>query len=427
MKRMLFVFAILLSVVMPSFAAEFQCGQASADITPPVPYRLRGYFSERPSTAIHDPLNAKAIVFRQGNVQAALVMLDLTAVPRSITDVVRRDASKATGIPVEAIIVAATHSHTAPLFNNSVRDYLHNQAVKKYGKDKLEEFDYPKYLIENATKAIVQAHAALKTSDLGFMSIEAPPVAFNRRYFMKNSTDVKCNPGIKNPNVIKPAGPIDPRLSVLFISDSGSKTPKASLTNFALHLDTTGGTLVSADYPFYLEEVLKNKYGEKFLSIFGNGTCGDINHFDVSGKNPRRKAPEIGQLLGDAIAAAADKETKPLTTSLATACKVAVCPQVAFTEEETKEAFAHQGEMLSGANKKLTLAERMKIEKATMMAGTPRNLSFDIVAIRLSNDTGLVAIPGEIFVESGLAIKKASPFRNTIVIELSQDDVGYIP
>ncbi|MDD3588164.1 MAG: hypothetical protein PHQ75_13355, partial [Thermoguttaceae bacterium] len=304
--------------------------------------------------------------------------------------------------------------------------YLHNQAVKKYGKDKFEDFDYPKYLKENAIKAIVQAHAALKTSDVGFMSIEAPPVAFNRRYFMKDLPDVKCNPGVKNPNIIKPAGPIDPALSVLFIFDSGVKSPKASLTNFALHLDTTGGTLVSADYPFYLEEVLKSRYGAKFLSVFGNGTCGDINHLDVSGAT-RRKAPEIGRLLGEAIVASADKETRPQDVSLATACKVAVCPQVAFTAEETKEAFAHQGEMLSGAKGKLTLAQRMKIEKATTMAGTPRNLSFDIVAIRLSRDTAIVAIPGEIFVESGLAIKKSSPFRNTIVIELSQDDVGYIP
>ena len=39
----------------------------------------------------------------------------------------------------------------------------------------------------------------------------------------------------------------------------------------------------------------------------------------------------------------------------------------------------------------------------------------------------LVTLPGEVFVELGLAIKKASPFETTLVIELANDGPGYIP
>ena len=36
-------------------------------------------------------------------------------------------------------------------------------------------------------------------------------------------------------------------------------------------------------------------------------------------------------------------------------------------------------------------------------------------------------MPGEIFVELGLAIKKASPFRYTMIAELANGAIGYIP
>ena len=39
----------------------------------------------------------------------------------------------------------------------------------------------------------------------------------------------------------------------------------------------------------------------------------------------------------------------------------------------------------------------------------------------------LVGLPGEIFVELGLAIKERSPFRHTIVNELCNDSIGYVP
>jgi hypothetical protein len=38
-----------------------------------------------------------------------------------------------------------------------------------------------------------------------------------------------------------------------------------------------------------------------------------------------------------------------------------------------------------------------------------------------------VALPGEVFVELGLAVKKASPFRYTLIAELANGPVGYVP
>src|SRR5947209_2082832 len=52
---------------------QLQAGMAEIDITPPIGFRMAGYFNERFATGIHDPLKAKALVLRQGRRQVALV------------------------------------------------------------------------------------------------------------------------------------------------------------------------------------------------------------------------------------------------------------------------------------------------------------------------------------------------------------------
>ena len=53
--------------------------------------------------------------------------------------------------------------------------------------------------------------------------------------------------------------------------------------------------------------------------------------------------------------------------------------------------------------------------------------TLEVQAFRLGSDTAVVFLPGEVFVEHGLAIKKASPFAKTFVIELANDNPAYIP
>jgi hypothetical protein len=54
-------------------------------------------------------------------------------------------------------------------------------------------------------------------------------------------------------------------------------------------------------------------------------------------------------------------------------------------------------------------------------------LPMEVQAFRLGEELAIVGLPGEIFVELGLAIKKASPFKTTLVIELCNDAPGYVP
>ena len=81
MRRVQLTLLLLLVLPWPAVnAAPFQAGLATTDITPPVGWRMSGYFYERLSTGIHDPLQAKAIVLRHGDDRAALVFCDLIGI-----------------------------------------------------------------------------------------------------------------------------------------------------------------------------------------------------------------------------------------------------------------------------------------------------------------------------------------------------------
>src|SRR5271170_6125999 len=74
----------------------FKVGLAEVDITPPVGFRIAGYYDERFSTGVHDPLKAKAIVLEEGGTRVAFVMCDLVGLSLHVTTNARAAASRLT-------------------------------------------------------------------------------------------------------------------------------------------------------------------------------------------------------------------------------------------------------------------------------------------------------------------------------------------
>ncbi len=281
--------------------AELRAGVAVIDITPPIGYRMSGYFYERLSTGIKNPLHAKAIVLRQQSQSAALVFCDLIGLSRDVSSRARKQASEKTGIPPENILIAATHSHTGPLYFGALRKHFHDVTVATYGSDPCEKVDYANVLSEKIAQAIAQADAGTKPVRLQAGVAQQQGLSFNRHFHMKDGT-VRFNPGVLNPDIVRAAGPIDPEVPFVFFRGIDGDNIIAAMVNFALHLDTTGGTEYAADYPYYLEQSLRETFGEDFVLLFGTGTCGDINHIDVT-KKDRLKSDYIGRTLAETVRA----------------------------------------------------------------------------------------------------------------------------
>jgi neutral ceramidase len=406
--------------------AGLRVGAAEIDITPPVGHRMAGYFDERLATGVHDPLHAKAIVIEQGSRRMALVSCDLVGVSLTVTTNARAAASRLTGIPESNIVICATHTHTGPLFDDVRRYYFHAAALARFGKDPQEEVYYPDFLIERLTNVIVAAQRELRPAELSAGTTQATGLTFNRRYVMKNGK-VRFNPGRLNPEVVRPAGPKDETVGMLLARRPGAAEPFVGLTTFAVHSDTVGGTQYSADYEYFLERTLRRGFGSNFISAFGLGTCGDLNHIDVDHEDTLKgyeRAEHIGTTLGEAVVKSAP-ELRPIRRpSLAVRSETLTVPLQEYTPEELAAA---KGMVDKLGDPKTDFFAKVAAVKILDLAQRGPVCRMEVQAFRLDEETAMVCLPCELFVELGLAIKAGSPFRNTFVIEICNDRPSYVP
>ena len=410
MKNLKFIsicFLLTLAFVSNSLVA-MEVGVATVDIT-------------GDGAMILDPLNVKAVFLRQGSEQIAIAVCDVGGVSRDVTSLARQRASAKTGIAYSNICVAATHTHMA-----------------KPHKD----------LVDPVVEAIVKAQAAAKPVKLAGGIGVVYNVSFNRRYWMKNGK-VMFNPMFLNPDIVCPAGPIDPEVGFVVFSDLSNNKPMCLLSNFALHLDTVkeygavyqkkgkgSRNSVSADYPYWLEESLRKDLGKDLVSVFTIGCCGNVNHWDFSKPGPqsghKTKTKQIGEGLATAIKVQLPN-AKEQKASLAARSRVIDVPLQSFTIEDL--AWAKKETKVSSKSEEVTERKAFlnKVRKRRILALNKlkekgqTTIALDVQVFRLSDKTAIVTLPGEMFVEHGLAIRNFSPFENTLVMELANDNCKYVP
>ena len=387
---------------------------------------MAGYFDERLATGTHDPLKAKAIVLQQDKTKFAFVFCDLVGVSLHVSTNARARFSQFAEIPVSHILISATHSHTGPSFDDVRRDYFHEQAMARLGKDPQEEIYYPDFLAERLVKVLSEANDKLSPASIAVGIAKEEGLSFNRRYHMK-SGKVAFNPGQLNPNIVKPAGPIDPDVGLLHVRSADGAQTLGGLTVFACHCDTVGGTEFSADYPFFLQRTLREEFGSEFVSAFAAGTCGDINHINVAVKEPVKGlavAEDIGTTLGRTVLGAQKDMLVITKPRFAARSKTLTMPLQEVTPEQAKAAWAKLEMLKTGEG---SFMEKVEAVKAVDLANRGKTWPMEVQVFRLDDDTAIVGLPGEIFVDLGLAIKKASPFKRTFVLSLCNDRPGYVP
>ena len=413
----------VLLLFAPIRAAEIQLGTAAVKINPPPDIGLAGYYHERGNEGVLDDLYAKAAVLDDGKTRAAIVVCDLISMPRGIVEAARKQIEQRSQIPGTHVMLGATHTHTAPVLKrDSSRDELDGGA-------KPVALQYSAALATLIADAVVAADQNKQPVRLSVATEHEDQLAYNRRFWMRDGS-VGWNPGRLNPNIVRPAGPIDPEVGVLYAESTSGKNPLLTFVNHALHPDTTGGTKLSADYPGALARALAQYKGPDMLTLFANGACGNINHIDVHWSDSQKGAHEANR-LGIGLAAAVFKaypRLQPLEqpAPLAVRTEMVKLPLAPFTEEELQAA---REDIRSAKDNNrvsfMKLVRAHRILDTAAREGEPRVVEMQVIA--LGPDVAWVAWPGEIFVELGLSVKAGSPFQHTYNVTLANGSIGYIP
>lgn len=107
---------ITLLLGSPLFAA-LKVGWAQADITPKEPVLIAGQFHSRVSEGVIDPITATVLVLENEGDHVVFVSCDVVSIPDALRDAVRGKLLGAVGLDPRKVILHATHSHTAPLYD----------------------------------------------------------------------------------------------------------------------------------------------------------------------------------------------------------------------------------------------------------------------------------------------------------------------
>ena len=419
------------AIALPSPArAELKAGTAVVDVTPQQwPLAPRGSFTPRPTDSACDPLNVRCLVLDDGNTTVALAVVDSCMVHRDVLDPAKKQASEATGIPAEHMLISATHTHSAPFAN------------AQHGT--LQELAYQKRLLEGIVEAIVQASKNRQPAKAGWSGYDLPDEVFNRRWFLKpgtvptnpfgKDTDiVKMNPPRNNDILINPAGPTDPEVSVLCVENAKGR-PLAVFANYSLHYVGNTGGQMSADYFGEFARLMPVRLGspaEGFVAVLSNGTSGDVNNINFRHPRPRREPFEQIRIVASKTADAATHAIRQIDSpsgnlTLAMRQREITLEHRVPTAEQIERA-KNIVEIDAEGEKKLPHLAKAYAERTLKLAAEPPTTKVLIQAVRIG-DLAICTLPFEVFAEIGLELKDRSPAADTFVVSLANGGYGYLP
>ncbi|MCH2118955.1 MAG: neutral/alkaline non-lysosomal ceramidase N-terminal domain-containing protein [Pirellulales bacterium] len=409
-------------------------GAVTSNVTPQLGLPVIGGFKPFPATHVHDELFARCIVLDDGSQRIAVVIVDILGIPREVTDLARLQIEKATGIKFGHVLIAATHTHSA-VTPRGPRGVFWPDEIS----------DHSKFVARRIADGVQRAVNQLEPAQIGWGRTTLPGQVFNRRWHCNDSgvtanpfggiDQVRMNPPRNHPSLDRPAGPTDPEIRFLSIQSTSGR-PIAVLSNYSLHY--VGGVSrghISADYYGYFARYLEQKIGAQqlepaFVATMSNGTSGDINNINFrpnpGGKRyaPYEKMQEVAEKAASKVAEAyQDVKYKKWVPVGARQNDM-----VLKLRQPSEEMLKHLREVVKLPADKFQSHKQEKVyaERIFKLADAPSEVEISLQTLKIG-ETGIAAIPFETFAETGLEIKRESPFKNTFTIELANGWYGYLP
>ena len=389
-------------------------GTSHVDISPKVGQWMDGLQRAHESESIHDPLSARALALDNGQTKIVIVSLELVGLTNEFVAELRRQVKERTGIPAENIFLACSHSHSGPAtigyFSPREEEY-----VRSLGGKLLEA-------IEESTKNMVPAK-------VGMARGEETTISHYRRLWNKAGKIIMNWEPVDPETIVGPAGEPDHEVGVLkFVAAEDQENVLAQLFHYTTHPNVLSGEsyAISAEFPGLAARVIEEQMGG--LALYVNGALGSS---DIDGLRDRDwvGVERTGKALARAVLETSEKVRDFQTeVALATCVRDIEVPlrcvsdeEVAWAKKVLAEATGEVVMLLDGVTDEF---------KADLIMGLSakrgQNMGMELGGVAIGG-MALLAFPGELFTEIGMAVKKASPFKQTYIMGLTNGNNGYFP
>ncbi len=360
---------------LPTARAEFKAGCATRVVTPDPLLPLSGGTGPSvPATKKQGDLTVRALVLDSGRVRVAIVAGDFLGFPSVLGNRVR---SRVKEIPPQNILIAATHTHSAP------DCYGFPDKNGKTGGN----LPYLESVCAKMAEAIHEAVETERPARIKIATGEAKgKIAFN--YYAPQLYDPRCS-------------------VIQCIGEDGK--PFCTLVNYAIHPEILGNKegILSPDLCGPLYQRITERGGG--TAIFVNSAQGGMvtaDNRDPAGGPDLRTWDEclrIGHLLADeALRIVADAPVQANPTLFCAAEKV---------------TFPVDSPLMRGLIKVSPLLSQVK-HKGNQIE-TTMNL------VNLGN-AQIITIPGEALPNIGFYLKRKMHGQNNLLFGLTNDAFGYI-
>ena len=410
-------------------------GAARVKLDPPAGLAMLGYGNRAGRNAgVHDDLAAQALVLGNGDAKVAIVGVDLLALGARIADDIRERVAAGTDIPADSILVCATHTHSAPAFN--IFATPRTDAKPAEGRN----LEWERALPGKIADAIVQANNNLEPATLRTATAQFT-LGINRRLMRpRRQIQIAANR----------SGPADAEVQAL-AAYRPNGTPIAFLMNYPCHgvVLCEDNLLYSRDWPGFAMDEIETAAafagGPRPISIFLQGATGNIDprsrgNFEVAEQHGRAMgrgaldALEHATSITDSRIAARrivlNLKLKDFSADLAVARDCAAQTQASLDNHRGGDGYQlkrlrdHHAQSRAALAALEALEEQNRRDRRVDLAHCELATAMTVVTV---GDLAIVGIPGELFVELGLALKANPHFARTFVAGYCNDLIGYIP
>ena len=394
-------------------------GFGRVDITPEMSVPLAGYgqTEKRMSIVAREPLYATCIAVT-GDDGETLLLISQDLIDSTWGTEARAAVSNATAVPEDHIMVAGTHTHSAPDIRSTMdciqaykQSYLKNVAAAAAAamEDRSEAFVYT------------------ARTDLEKMNGV-------RHYLMEDGSYAGDNFGsFKNNTIVEPAEEKDDDLQVIRFAREGKQD--VVMVNWQAHPSKNGSStsyLISADFIGDARSAFEQSSGQLF--VYFTGAAGNLNPSShLESECTPMDCTRYGQRLAQAVTELLQDMQTPVVTSVKTA-KSVYTGQLNHDMEDKLEQ-ARQIQQIYGAEGKAAADTLVKehgfahVYHALAVIrrseyGKTQDIELNVASF---GGVSFVAAPYEMFAVHGNYIKEHSPADMTFVITCCNGHHGYLP